>query len=136
MTVSCKGRIRVRLLIASRVTRFCKRLLHLLNQVVFYWDQSFVVGWGFSYSIRENHFSVGLLARLFQLASKQVAVIIPRDFKSCITTAISRSCSDSTENGWKRILLRNVIRINPKWLRLKLLIQTEHDLKVVLRPKK
>ena len=47
---------------------------------------------------------------------------------------ISRSCSDSTENDWKSVLisLRNVIRINPNWLQLKRLIQTEHDLNMPL----
>ena len=80
---------------------------------MFYWDQSFVVDWSFSYSIWENHFSVGLLARLFQLA-KQVAVIMPRDCKSFIMTTISRGCSDSTETGWKSDIIEKRHPYQPK----------------------
>ena len=95
-------------------------------------------GWDFSYSIGKIRFSVSLLDRIFQLVSKQVEKSILRLCHMIVvrvgTRTISRSCSDSTENDWKSvlILLRNVTRINPNWLRLKRLIQTEHDLNMPL----
>ena len=88
--------------------------------VVFYWSQPFQVGWVgwvFSCSIGKKPFSVGLVVQLFQPASNLVETVE----------------KETTENGWKSILLENVNRFNLIWFRLKRLIPVEHDLCVVLK---
>ena len=67
-------------------------------KVVFYWDQPFQVGWVgwvFSCSIGKKPFSVGLVAQLFQPASNWVETVE----------------KETTEHGWKSILLENVNRL-------------------------
>ena len=71
------------------------------------------LGWlSFSCSNGKNPFSVGLVAQLFQPASHWVETVE----------------KETTENGWKSILLENVNRFNLIRFRLKRLIPIEHDL--------
>ena len=53
-------------------------------KAVFYWDQSFLVGWVFSCSIRKKPFSVDLVDQLFQPASNLVELVE----KAWATTAV------------------------------------------------
>ena len=93
------------------------------SQVVFYWDQPFLVGWvgqNSSCCIWDKLFSVGLVEQRFDL----------HDWSRLWRTIVARirSYRVSTEDGWRSVPLSNVNRTNPTWLRLKQQI-LEHDLR-------
>ena len=89
---------------------------------MFCWDQPFLVGWVgwlvFSCSFREKPFPVGLVGQPFQPALNQVETV---------EKALADVYCVLTENGWKRVLLRNVNCLNPNRLWLKRLIPVKHD---------
>ena len=79
---------------------------------MFFWDQPFavdnLVGY-FRVLLGETPFSVRYI-NFFYSASNQVS--------ACLITPRDCSYRVSTENGWKRITLRNVNSMNPNQLRL------------------
>ena len=107
---------------------------------MFYWDQPFLVGFGwviFLCSIGKKPFSVDLADHFVQPSSNQIktvekalAVCLLSNDLECrgLVRTVPRSYRVSAESGWKSILLRNVNRINPNRLRLKLLIAIDHYL--------